>query len=289
MIVYNPKSWISLVFSFRKSDTIRILFIPIISMAIFTTLIAYVEINYLKNTDYLKNLMTVYSLIGFVISMLLVFRTNTAYDRWWEGRKKWGELINHSRNLSLKLVAIITDKEELNFYERMIPNFAFTMKTHLKNGIDNWQELSLTADELKILQSKEHVPAHIVKMLYGRVYELKKAGKITEIDFLALDENLNALLDICGACERIKRTPIPYSYSMFLKKFILMYVITIPIALVPILGYLSALIATFIFYILMSIEIIAEEIEDPFGDDDNDLPTDMMSNTIKRNVVEIMN
>lgn len=289
MITYNPKSWIKLVFSFSKSDTIRILIWPIISMAIFTTLLAYIEITYLKSITYLQNLMTIYTLIGFVISMLLVFRTNTAYDRWWEGRKKWGELLNESRNISVKLANLIKDKEELDFYRRMIPNFAFALKRHLQKGVEDWSELDLTNTELAELQTKEHVPAHIAKMIYSKLYALKESKQITEIDFLVLDKSLKTLLEICGACERIKKTPIPYSYSMFLKKFILIYVITIPIALVPILGYVAAAIATFIFYVLMSIEIIAEEIEDPFGDDDNDLPTDVISENIRKSVREIMN
>lgn len=289
MITYNPKSWLKLVFSFRKSDTTRILLIPIISMAVFTTLIAYIEINYLKDVAYLKNLMTIYTLIGFVISMLLVFRTNTAYDRWWEGRKKWGELINESRNIAIKLSYLIKDKEELKFYNRMLPNFAFALKTHLQNGVNNWSELDLTSEELQELKSKEHVPAHIVKMIYQKIYELKATQQISEIDFLVLDKQLKTLMEICGACERIKKTPIPYSYSMFLKKFILIYVVTIPIALVPLLGYVASAIATFIFYILMSIEIIAEEIEDPFGGDDNDLPTDVIAMNIKKSVHELLN
>lgn len=289
MITYNPKSWLKLVFSFRKSDTTRILLIPIISMAVFTTLIAYIEINYLKDVAYLKNLMTIYTLIGFVISMLLVFRTNTAYDRWWEGRKKWGELINESRNIAIKLSYLIKDKEELKFYNRMLPNFAFALKTHLQNGVNNWSELDLTSEELQELKSKEHVPAHIVKMIYQKIYELKATQQISEIDFLVVDKQLKTLMEICGACERIKKTPIPYSYSMFLKKFILIYVVTIPIALVPLLGYVASAIATFIFYILMSIEIIAEEIEDPFGGDDNDLPTDVIAMNIKKSVHELLN
>ncbi|HNR85269.1 MAG TPA: bestrophin family ion channel, partial [Taishania sp.] len=188
-----------------------------------------------------------------------------------------------------KLSHLIKDKDEHNFYNRMLPNFAFALKTHLQNGVNNWSELDLTAEELQELKSKEHVPAHIVKMIYQKIYELKAIQQISEIDFLVLDKQLKTLMEICGACERIKKTPIPYSYSMFLKKFILIYVVTIPIALVPLLGYVASAIATFIFYILMSIEIIAEEIEDPFGGDDNDLPTDVIAMNIKKSVHELLN
>ena len=94
-------------------------------------------------------------------------------------------------------------------------------------------------------------------------------------------------MDSLGACERIKNTPIPYSYSIFIKKFIFIYVTTLPLAFVTIFGYYSALIATFIFYVLVSMEVLAEEIEDPFGTDDNDLPTDQLCERIKANVEEV--
>ena len=135
--------------------------------------------------------------------------------------------------------------------------------------------------------TKDHLPNAISQQLYKRIIELKRKGEISEEEFIVLDKNLNALLDSLGACERIKRTPIPYSYSLFLKKFIFIYVTTLPLAFVTDFGYYSALIATFVFYVFVSMEVLAEEIEDPFGKDDNDLPTDDLCKTIKRNVDEI--
>jgi putative membrane protein len=107
-------------------------------------------------------------------------------------------------------------------------------------------------------------------------------------DFLLVDKNINALLDSLGACERIRNTPIPFSYSLFLKKFIFIYVTTLPLAFVTVFGYCSALVATFVFYVLVSMEVLAEEIEDPFGRDDNDLPTDEICANIRNNVNELL-
>ena len=92
MIQYNPKNWYQLIFAVHKSDTIRIMWKEIIYMGLFTLLIAFLEITFFPTVTILSELTTVYSLIGFVISLLLVFRTNTAYDRWWEGRKKMGRI-----------------------------------------------------------------------------------------------------------------------------------------------------------------------------------------------------
>ena len=286
MINYNPKSWLHMIFAFHKSDTLRILWKEITYIGVFTLLISYIIVNYFPNAIILEKLISVYSLIGFVISMLLIFRTNTAYDRWWEGRKKWGELVNDTRNLALKLSSI-TSKES-DFFRRMISNFVFATKEHLRKGV-NLDELDLTENELSYFLSKEHIPQAISKQIYSKIIALKKEKLISEEEFIILDKNCNHLMDSLGACERIKKTPIPFSYSLFIKKFIFIYVTTLPLAFVSVFGYFSSFIATFIFYVLVSIEVLAEEIEDPFGKDDNDLPTDQLCETIKSNLFETFN
>jgi putative membrane protein len=99
---------------------------------------------------------------------------------------------------------------------------------------------------------------------------------------------MTAYIDVCGACERIKNTPIPFSYSSFLKKFIFFYVMTLPFGYVVSLKYLMIPLSIFIFYVLASLELIAEEIENPFGTDDNDLPTDAITKSIKENSLIII-
>lgn len=287
MINYNPKSWVKLIFAIHKSDTFRILWKEIVYIGLFTLGIAYVEITYFPNAVVLEKLISVYSLIGFVISLLLVFRTNTAYDRWWEGRRKWGEIVNDSRNSALKLSAILSEPEDRRFFARMIPNFAIAAKEHLRKGV-KFEELDLTKDELDELIKKEHIPIGISEKIYSKMKVLKQSNKLSEEEYMVLDKNFNALIDSVGACERIKNTPIPFSYSLFIKKFIFIYVTTLPLAFVTQFGYFSALIATFVFYVLVSMEVLAEEIEDPFGEDDNDLPTDTMCERIKSNVHEVL-
>lgn len=287
MVNYNPKSWIQLIFAFHRSDTFRMLWKEIIYIGVFTLLVTFLEIHYFPKAIVLEKLISVYSLIGFVISLLLVFRTNTAYERWWEGRKKWGELVNDSRNIAIKISAILLENEDKDFFKRMIPNFVFAAKEHLRHGV-KFDELDFKDSEKEIIVSREHIPLAISEMIYKRMYILKKSGKLSEEEFMVLDRNVNALIDSVGACERIKNTPIPFSYSLFIKKFIFIYVTTLPLAFVTQFGYFSALIATFVFYVLVSMEVLAEEIEDPFGIDDNDLPLDTMCQRIKSNVEEVL-
>ena len=287
MIKYNPKIWFKHIISFNHSDTINKLWKELIALGIFTLGIAYIEIKYIGNTEKLSELMQVYSLIGFVLSLLLVFRTNTAYDRWWEGRKKWGELVNNSRNLAIKISALTDDPEIRAYFKRMISNYVFAMKEHLREGV-KLEELDLTEEEKKELSQFEHKPNYIAQKMYAKLHGMKQSGKLTEENYIVIDVNLKTFSDIIGACERIKNTPIPYSYSMFLKKFIFIYVTTLPLAFVNTFGYYSSLVSIFVFYVLVSMEILAEEIEDPFGKDDNDLPTDDLCQKIKANVSEVL-
>ena len=287
MIRYNPKSWFAQIFNVAKSDTLSILWKELIIVAVLTAGITYLELNYFSDIGYLTQMTAVYSLIGFVLSLLLVFRTNTAYDRWWEGRKKWGELVNNSRNIAIKIESLDIPDETKKFFRKYLPDYAFVLKEHLREGVLP-DDLEMDEEEFLQLKSASHPPSFIASKLYHKLTELKKNGAISQEEFLALDHNLNALTDITGACERIRNTPIPYSYSLFLKKFVFTYVSTLPIAFVPTFGYGAVLIAVFIFYVLVSIEILAEEIEDPFGRDDNDLPTDELCGKIKANVEDIL-
>ena len=124
-------------------------------------------------------------------------------------------------------------------------------------------------------------------MLFQKVNDLYLTSKITGEQLIIINSEIQSFTDICGACERIKNTPIPYSYSAFIKKFIFIYVLTLPFGYVFSLGYYVIPVVVFIFYVLASLELIAEEIEDPFGTDANDLPTDKIAANIKKHVEEI--
>ena len=285
MINYNPKNCLNFIFSFHKSDTIRMMWKELIYISALSILIAYVEITFFPEAYFLKNLTAVYSLLGFVISLLLVFRTNTAYDRWWEGRKAWGALVNDTRSLSSKLSALHLTAAEKTSFTRHIPLFVYATKQHLRN--QDLQEEGAAQLDLSDLELSGHQPLRIVQIMRAEVEQLHQKGTVQHMQWFAINNDLDALIDSLGICERIKNTPIPFSYSLFIKKFIFIYVITMPVAFVPLFGYLSAFISTFVFYALVSMELLAEEIEEPFGVDENDLPTDQLCLTIQDNVRQI--
>jgi putative membrane protein len=239
----------------------------------------------LADTSYIKNITIMHGMLGFVISLLLVFRTNTAYDRWWEGRKMWGSLVNNSRNLALKLAVMLSEETDRTYFKKMIPNFALVLHQHLSN--DETSKQLFDDVDLEIDHHK-HKPNQVAKLLFQKVNDLYVSKKISGDQLIILNAEVQSFSDICGACERIKNTPIPYSYSAFIKKFIFFYVMTLPFGYSFNLGYYTAPVVVFIFYVLASLELIAEEIEDPFGGDANDLPTKKIADNIRKHVEELI-
>lgn len=287
MISYNPKIWFAYIFRFHKSDSFRELFPILLIIAAYSGIIAYLEIEYFKLTDtsHIKNLFVIHTTLGFVISLLLAYRINSAYDRWWEGRKLWGALVNNSRNLAIKLSVILKDEKDLAYFRKLIPSYASMLNKHLK---DEETSMQLFEDVDLVLDHHKHRPNQIAKMLFQKINDLYVSHKITGDQLIILNNEIQSFTDICGGCERIKNTPIPYSYSTFIKKFIFLFVLTLPYAYVFTLGYYVIPVVSFIFYVLGSIELISEEIEEPFGYDDNDLPTTKISQNIKRHIEEIL-
>ena len=260
-------------------------------MAAFTTLFCFLILDILELTpNQFQGTTVVHSLLGIVLGLFLVFRTNSAYERWWEGRKLWGGFVNSTRNFAMKLNAYLQkgDFEEREWFAKMIPNFVYASKEHLRKGVQ-FAELEETDEQMiEQLKKYKHRPNQIASLLYARVNELYRKNVITGDHVINLDKELKDFIDLMGACERIKNTPIPYSYTMYIKKFIFIYIITLPFGFISTFGYFTIATVLLVSFILLSVELIAEEIEDPFGKDINDLPTDELCGKIRENVREIL-
>lgn len=286
MINYNPKAWFTFIFHIHKADTFRKLWPLMLSVAAFSAIVAFLELHFLKLSEgnSISNINMVHSILGFVISLLLVFRTNTSYDRWWEGRRMLGQLTNVSRNLAIKIKSLRLGKEENDFFAYAIPKYAFALKEHLREKLYFGKNSFLIE-----VDGGKHIPNQIAGSMSARLFDLNAASRLTGEQLIILSADLNQFTDICGACERIKKTPIPFSYSAFIKKFLFIYVITLPFGWVFSLGFMVVLVVPFVLYVLASLELIAEEIEDPFGHDANDLPVDDICNNIEKHIGEILN
>lgn len=292
MINYNTNEKIRDLIQLKKSDTFRRLIPAIIGVCCYTGLIVYIEIYWLKipETSPLKQFTTFHTLLGFVISMLLVFRTNTAYDRWWEGRRQWGTLVNCSRNLAIKINSYLPADDAMNrkFFRKIIPLFATVLKTHLQAETTRLALDTEPHPEIPDFDHTRHVPVQVAAVMVAKLDRLYKQNVISGEQYININAEVTAFMDVCGACERIKNTPIPYSYRTFIKKFIFLYIITLPIGLSFVLHYMLIPVVALAFYVLASLELIAEEIEDPFGNDDNDLPMEKIAGNIRKNIEDII-
>jgi putative membrane protein len=283
MVYYNPKEWFSFIFKINKAETLRELFPLMLAVGAYAGVVTYFLIDFwqLPDTSILKKVIFIHQTIGFVFSLLLAFRINSAYDRWWEGRKIWGSLVNNSRNLAIKLKHLINE-DELAFFNYVIPRYARALRDHLRDEYAPEEQSFISIDALK------HVPNQVASEMIKNIYRLNKEGVINPEQLFSITTEITSFTDICGACERIKKTPIPFSYNVFIKKFIFTYIMTLPFTWAFDLKYFIIPVICFVLFVFASIELLAEEIEDPFGRDANDLPLDSICENIQKHVGELI-
>lgn len=297
MIHYNPRSWFGLIFEFHRSDTFRKMIWVLLSYAAYVTGLTWVELEYSEYFAFLDTVV-VHSLLGFIMGLLLVFRTNTGYDRWWEGRKQWGALVNSTRHLAYQLAALLPGErhvEDRAALTRLIAAYPSALRHHLRRAEPQEILDRITADSPNGLQASDlssnqpqHIPNAIAAELYRRIVQWNRTGIITGEMLINLNAELARFTDITGACERILKTPIPFGYSLFIKKFIFAYTVTLPLGLVNEFSWWTIPLSTFVLYVFGSLELLAEEVEEPFGVDANDLPTDPLAKTMRHNVSELL-
>jgi putative membrane protein len=283
MITYNPKDWFRLIFQFHRSDTFRILLPTMTLLGLCTAGLAYLQIQHVVQV---KASTVFHQILGFALSMLLVFRINTAYDRWWEGRKLWGALVNNSRSLASKLCATLSSRapQDLEDILSALSLFPSILRDHLRDDV-----YGLPAEEPFFRNNADyikarHKPLYTFNFLVRRVEKLRRENILSDEQTLFINAELYSLIDITGACERIKNSPIPFSYSLFLKKSLFVYIITMPLPFAAEFGYWAMLAVMVIFYTFASLEIVSEEVEEPFGTEANDLPTDELAEKIYQDV-----
>ena len=289
MIVYKNTDWLEAFWNFHTGETARSLLKRLFWVAVYVTVITYLQLTYLdlRLADTPASFL---SAMGILLSLLLLFRTNTAYDRFYSGRIAWGTLVNTCRNLAILYNAILPDshREDRVFFTKMITNFPVALKNHLRD--------SRNADELDFDQEHDphqwlrddHLPAAIAGQLRNRTEDLYRKKLISEAQLINLNAPLQMLMEVAGICERIKSTPIPFSYNLFIKLFITIYVMIIPFTVIAPYGYMTIPVVVITSYVLIGLEMIGEEIEDPFGLERNDLPLAQLSQLIRVNVHEIM-
>ncbi|AFZ23419.1 putative membrane protein [Cylindrospermum stagnale PCC 7417] len=231
---------------------------------------------------------------SIVLGLLLVFRTNTAYERFWEGRKSWGSIVNNIRNLARQIWVSVEEVSPEDRYNKiaalnLLVAFAVATKLHLRGEpVDSEIEELMSPSKYIKLKLMNNPPLEVAFWIGDYLQQQYNRNCLNSYQLASMQELLNNLVDNLGSCERILKTPIPLAYAIHLKQLLLLYCLLLPFQMVESLGWWTGLIVALVSFTLFGIEAIGLEIENPFGYDVNDLPLDTICNTAKRNLNDLI-
>jgi len=287
MIEYDTRRWLRILFRFHGSVLPRIMGRVLLATAV-AALLTYSKLHLGWSPPTSRAL---HAIVGVALGLLLVFRTNASYDRFWEARVLVGAMVNNTRDLARQTASYLDDsprevRERVGHY--IIALFA-TIRRSLRREREA-PELGalLSEDERARLQEASAPPLMVARWLSDVYAAEARAGRLSEQRVRLIDRQLSDLIDLWGGGERILKTPVPFAYAHHIKGFLTIFCLTAPLALLPTMGWYTPLGAAIIAYGLYGIEEIGIEIEEPFGYDKNDLPMDGIGETIARNVSDIL-
>jgi putative membrane protein len=236
---------------------------------------------------------TAHGIVGVALGLLLVFRTNASYDRFWEGRKLIGGIVNRTRNLARQACVHIAghDPRARELKERICGltiSLYLAIRQYLRDERRSEEFVRLSEWQRRALDEVSVPPQAINLWLGAAIAEAAAEGRLSDPRLQMLEENLTALCDLWGGAERIHKTPVPFAYAHHIKGFLLVFCLTVPFALLETMGTMTPVATAIVAYGLFGIEEIGVEIEDPFGYDINDLPLDAVAQTIKTDVEQTL-
>ena len=241
--------------------------------------------------------MTPFSLIGLALSIFLGFRNTTSYDRFWEGRKLWGQLVNTTRSLTRQILTLLrcpadAAPAEVDALRALQVRFVHTTIAYVhtfrrtlreEDPIERIETL-VSEEEKERLKQEENVPYGVVQLLAEYIAEARRRGWIHEMHVPTLEASLTSLTDVQGGCERIKATPIPFSYLVLLHRIVAVYCGALSFAIDKEFGWGTPLVVMFVSYAFFGLDAVGDQIENPFGRDAHDLPLAAISRNIERNL-----
>src|SRR5215831_17949789 len=265
------RPWVTVLTSFHNTPIFGRIWVTVAALTIYAAGVELLEQYPILRVSSIAA--QFHGFLGLILGTLLVFRTNTSYDRWWEGRKLWGQLINDSRNLAIKVETCVrADAAEKLRLGQWLSDFAISLKDHLR-GKARLSDLPAFKNEPAATEP-EHVPAYIAARIYEQIEQWRQSEQLGGFELLFLDQHAASLMNVCGACERIQKSPISVSYRWFIRQSITIYLITLPWGLMEGFGWWAVPAVAMLGYFMAGVEAIAEQIEDPFGVSKDDLMLD---------------
>lgn len=238
------------------------------------------------------------ALYGGAIGVIVGFRNNSAYARWWEARTLWGQIVNNSRSLARVVVTNMRcsrpeDDAPMHSMQRTIVYhqiaYAHALQQHLR-GLAPWDDLAplLEPSEIAALEPERNVPLALQKTIGIKLRDARSAGWIDALEWQAMDSSLDDLLDAQGGTERIKNTPMPKQYDFFPMLFVQIYCLMLPIGMVENLGWFTPLGSTLVGFMFLALDRIGRDLEDPFENTIYDLPLTSISTSIEINLRQLL-
>jgi ion channel-forming bestrophin family protein len=231
------------------------------------------------------------AIMGVTISIFLGFRNNACYDRWWEGRKWWGQMLVSARNLARQ--TLFLDIRGQGAARRrvlcLIIAFGFAMVRHLRpQAASNGGLARLTPNDLAALETSRNAPDLLLRKVSEELANLSQQGHVTDVEFAMLDRSLSELAGVQGACERIRNTPVPFAYSLLLHRTAHIFCFILPFGFDDVLGWFTPLASAIMAYTFFGLDALGDELEEPFGNRPNNLPIDALARTIEINLLEAL-
>lgn len=230
-----------------------------------------------------------FTVLGLALSIFLGFRNNVCYQRWWEARRQWGQLIAEVRAFLRDMQALLPEDAVVSrrMGYRLIA-FAHALRGQLrKQGmapVEPW----LPAEEWQVLRQTRHIADGVLHLQAGEVAGFLRRGQLSDILYRIFSDRLNAMTGIQAACERLDSTPTPFAYTLLLHRTAWLFCLLLPFGLVSTLGLATPVVAVILAYAFFGLDTLGQELQEPFAETDNALPLDALVRIIEISVLDVV-
>lgn len=290
MIIRERSNWFLMLFIWRGS-VLRKIILQLLIITAFSVVVLYFKGNVYEYKVHLNP--AIFTLLGLSLAIFMGFCNSASYERFWEGRKLWGALVIESRSLTRQVMTLVNDDShdsalKKQQFVRMIVALCWALNFQLRNKDPKDKLRNLLSEEhFKRIEDKKFLPVILLSLMAEWINEQNRNKKMDTIILSSIDAQLNSISQIIGGCERIASTPLPFAYSVLLHRTVYMYCFWLPFGLVDVVGWMMPVIVLFVSYTFIALDAIIQQIQDPFGEEENDLALNNLCDTIQYSVYEL--